>query len=43
MSDAMINLLLKGIWETILMTFISGFFGFAIGLPLGVLLYITRK
>lgn len=32
----------RGIWETVVMTFISGFFGFVIGLPVGVLLYITR-
>lgn len=43
MSDAMIDLILKGIWETVLMTFVSGFFGFLLGLPLGVLLFITRK
>lgn len=32
----------RGIWETIVMTFVSGFFGFVLGLPIGVLLYITR-
>ncbi|AFJ48227.1 methionine ABC transporter permease MetI [Shimwellia blattae] len=42
MSEAMMWLMLKGIWETLAMTFVSGFFGFVIGLPLGVLLYITR-
>lgn len=39
----MINLLLKGTGETIVMTLVSGFFSFLLGLPLGVLLYITRK
>jgi D-methionine transport system permease protein len=39
----MIELFLRGTWETIIMTFASGFFGFLLGLPLGVLLYITRK
>jgi D-methionine transport system permease protein len=39
----MFDLLLKGMWETIVMTFVSGFFGFVLGLPLAVLLYITRK
>ncbi|WP_245723887.1 methionine ABC transporter permease MetI [Pedobacter steynii] len=39
----MILLLAKGAWETIVMTFVSGFFGFLIGLPTGVLLYLTRK
>ncbi|MDR1881696.1 MAG: methionine ABC transporter permease MetI [Prevotella sp.] len=43
MSDEMIDLLLKGTVETIIMTFVSGFFSFVIGLPLGVLLYMTRK
>ncbi|WP_316841766.1 methionine ABC transporter permease MetI [Pedobacter gandavensis] len=43
MSDAMILLLAKGAWETIVMTFVSGFFGFLIGLPTGVLLFMTRK
>ncbi|MGV3346853.1 methionine ABC transporter permease MetI [Enterobacteriaceae bacterium LUAb1] len=42
MSEAMIWLLGRGIWETLIMTFVSGFFGFVLGLPVGVLLYITR-
>lgn len=42
MSEGMIYLLISGIWETLVMTFVSGFFGFVIGLPLGVLLYVTR-
>ncbi|MBE8728271.1 methionine ABC transporter permease MetI [Flavobacterium hungaricum] len=43
MSDSIIDLLLKGTWETIVMTFVSGFFGFLIGLPTGILLFLTRK
>lgn len=43
MSETVINLLLKGSWETIVMTLVSGFFGFVIGLPIGILLYLTRK
>jgi len=43
MSDPMILLLFKGAWETIVMTFVSGFFGFLIGLPTGVWLFLTRK
>ena len=35
MSDSIIDLLLKGTWETIVMTFVSGFFGFVLGLPTG--------
>lgn len=42
MSEAMMWLLGRGIWETIVMTFTSGFFGFVLGLPFGVMLYITR-
>jgi len=43
MSDSLIDLLLKGTWETIVMTFVSGFFGFVLGLPTGILLFLTRK
>lgn len=39
----MIDLLIKGTWETIFMTFVSGFFGFVLGLPIGVSLFITRR
>ena len=43
MSEAVINLLLKGTWETVLMTFVSGFFGFSLALPIGIFLFLTRK
>lgn len=43
MSESMIFLLLEGTWETIVMTFVSGFFGFLMGLPTGILLFLTRK
>ncbi len=33
----------KGIWETVYMTFISAFFSYLIGLPLGILLSVTAK
>lgn len=42
MSEPMMWLLVRGVWETLTMTFVSGFFGFVIGLPVGVLLYVTR-
>jgi len=42
MSEAMMALLARGVWETLMMTFVSGFFGFVLGLPVGVLLYVTR-
>lgn len=43
MSEPMIWMLINGTWETIIMTFVSGFFGFLIGLPAGVLLFSTRN
>jgi len=43
MSESTITLLLSGTWETVMMTFVSGFFGFALGLPAGILLFLTRK
>jgi D-methionine transport system permease protein len=43
MSESTISLLLQGTWETLVMTFVSGFFGFAMGLPIGVLLFLTRE
>ena len=43
MSDQVFNLLLSGTIETLTMTFLSGFFGFALGLPLGIYLFLTRK
>ena len=36
MSEPMMWLLVRGVWETLAMTFVSGFFGFVIGLPVGV-------
>lgn len=42
MSEAVLNLLLKGFIETMIMTIASGFFGFLIGLPVGVALFLTR-
>lgn len=43
MLDTTVPLLLKGLWETVFMTFTSGFFGFLLGLPAGILLFLTRK
>ncbi|TWI25717.1 methionine ABC transporter permease MetI [Sphingobacterium siyangense] len=43
MSDQVFNLLLSGTLETLTMTFLSGFFGFILGLPLGIYLFLTRK
>ena len=43
MSESMMWLIAQGTGETIIMTFLSGFFGFLIGLPAGVLLFMTRQ
>lgn len=42
MSDPLIELLLKGIWETLYMVGLSGFLSVLGGLPLGVILLSTR-
>ncbi len=42
MSEAMLWLMARGVWETVVMTLVSGFFGFVLGLPVGVMLYMTR-
>lgn len=43
LDETTISLLLKGLFETIFMTFVSGFFGFVLGLPVGITLYLTKK
>ncbi len=43
MSESMMWLITKGTGETLIMTFLSGSFGFLIGLPTGVLLFMTRQ
>lgn len=43
MDQSTITLLINGFWETIAMTFASCFFGYVIGLPIGILLFLTRK
>jgi D-methionine transport system permease protein len=42
LTEAMFFYMLNATWETIIMTFVSCFFGFALGLPSGILLYVTR-
>lgn len=42
-DSSFLLLILKGLWETIFMSLASGALGFAIGLPAGILLYLTRK
>lgn len=43
LNETTILLLLKGLGETVFMTFASGAFGFALGLPTGIILFLTRK
>jgi len=43
MSDAMIRMLIDGLWQTMVMTVVSGLMGFALGLPVGVMLFLTRE
>lgn len=43
MSESMFWLILKGTGETLVMTFVAGFFGFLLGLPTGVLLFLSRS
>ena len=43
MSETMFYILIDGIGETLAMTFLSGVFGYIIGLPLGILLFVSRK
>ncbi len=43
MSQAMFDLMLKGLWETLVMTFVSGGLSFLLGLPLAVVLVITDR
>lgn len=43
MSEAMFWMIVHGTLETLLMTITAGFFGFLIGLPTGILLFLTRK
>ena len=43
MSDDLVDILLTGLGETIHMVIVSGLIALAIGLPLGIILVVTRK
>ena len=43
MNSSTINMILNGIFETLLMVFLSTLFGFIFGLPLGILLYMSDE
>lgn len=42
-NTRLIELLVDSLGQTVAMVFASGFIGFAIGIPLGVLLHLTKK
>ena len=42
-DETIIKMLLEGMWATLYMTLFSTFYGYLIGLPLGVILTITDK
>lgn len=43
MSDPVVSLLLSGLGETVFMTITAGIFGFILGLPTGIILFLTRQ
>ena len=43
MSDYIRDAIITGVWETFVMTFFASLFSYAVGMPLGVLLYATSK
>ncbi len=43
MSDPIVSLLLAGLGETVFMTVTAGIFGFLLGLPTGIILFLTRQ
>ena len=42
-TEEVINMLIKGVGETLYMTIFSTFLGYLFGLPMGVLLTVTDK
>ena len=42
-DSATIQMLVKGLWESLYMIFFSTFLSYVIGLPLGVILVVTDK
>ena len=42
-TDKVVGMILVGIKDTLYMTLVSTFFGYVLGLPLGILLNVTRK
>lgn len=42
-SNEITTMIVRGIWETVYMTIASTFFGYVLGLPLGIILAVTDK
>ena len=42
-SPEVVDMIIKGIWETVYMTLVSTLFGYILGLPMGIILAITDK
>ena len=43
MSSNVVNMIITGVWQTLIMVFASTFLGYLVGLPLGICLYCTDK
>lgn len=43
MTDAVVSMIITGIGQTLLMVFVSTFFGYVFGLPLGICLFMFDK
>lgn len=43
MSQQMIDLIITGTWETLYMTLVSTFIAYVLGVPIGIVLYITGE
>ncbi|HEY5716682.1 MAG TPA: methionine ABC transporter permease [Psychromonas sp.] len=42
-NERLIQLLIDSLGQTLVMVFVSGFIGFAVGIPIGVLLHLSKK
>ena len=42
-ADVLANLILDGLWETLYMVLISTVISYVIGIPLGIIVFITDK
>ena len=42
-DETIVKMLLEGTWATLYMTLFSTFYGYVIGLPLGVILTVNKR